>query len=98
MKNSMGTDRNAFVRDARKPWRPSVADCGGIAVPFAAFSFVQLCLPETPSGGAGSRGGPHVTLVEVLKDQTEFLVGTIWPVVGRLHIVKLTQSHGEHRC
>ena len=41
MKDSMGMDRNAFVRDARKPWRASVADCGGIAVPFAAFSFVH---------------------------------------------------------
>ena len=57
MKDSMGMDRNAFVRDARKPWHASVADCGGIAVPFAAFSFVHriiflllrqicLCLPS----------------------------------------------------
>src|SRR5262245_36500986 len=37
-------------------------------------------------------------LVEILNDQTEFSVGTIWPVVGRLHIVKLTQSYGEHKC
>ena len=88
MKNSMGTDRNAFVRDARKPWRASVADCGGIAVPFAAFSFVQLRLPETQSGG----------VVEVLLDHREISVGTIWPVVGRLHIVKLNESYGEHRC
>jgi len=76
------------------------------AWPIAAGS--QSRSPRSPSSNCAYRklhlaGGPHVTnitwgLVEVLKDQTEFSVGTIWPVVGRLHIVKLTQSHGEHRC
>jgi len=45
MKDSMGMDRNAFVRDARKPWHASVADCGGIAVLCLANWYGESILP-----------------------------------------------------
>src|SRR6266404_3789555 len=41
MKNSIGTESQVFVRDARNAIRASAADSGGTAVPFSALSAVQ---------------------------------------------------------
>jgi len=44
MKNSIGTESHAFVRDARKALRPMAAESAGMGVPFSAFSLVQAMI------------------------------------------------------
>src|SRR5574341_2606927 len=52
MKNSMGMDSQALVREARKAWRPRVAaSAGGVpaSVPWMTFLLLGQMMPQTLS-------------------------------------------------